>query len=166
MNCWIYSAAMRDMIMVEMTLLTKEWGDDSRILIDDSLIEKVSTAVANVTLRLHNCNFLQFSFYDFLPWWWYDQPTKRWYLPHTHIGSWSKLPESFGDLVVPCVEPREAAGATFGCTAFCTTSHLTASNTRVPATTRQSIHTIFGQTSLGVLVSFESQVSNVCQFLH
>ena len=46
---------------------TKEWGDDSRILIDDSLIEKVSTAVANVTLRLHNCNFLQFSFYDFLP---------------------------------------------------------------------------------------------------
>ena len=51
-----------------MTQMTKEWGDDSRILIDDSLIEKVSTAVANVTLPIHNCNFQQFSFYDFLPW--------------------------------------------------------------------------------------------------
>ena len=58
------------MIMEKMTMtqMTKEWQDDSRILIDDSLIEKVSTAVANVTLPIHNCNFQQFSFYDFLPW--------------------------------------------------------------------------------------------------
>ena len=103
----------------------------SRQLDDSSLIEKWAqlwpkSRGAAITVISYSLVSIMTSFHD-------DKPTMQWCYKtldfrfskgdrvrfavcreyfaltthHTHIcGSWSKLPESFGDLVVPCVEPR------------------------------------------------------------